>query len=286
MGEDRLVSVEDGRVLRAMVRGEATTLVMFEAGLGASGLYWDPVHRDIGTRAVAVAYERAGYGASDPGPRPRTIERLASDLDAVIDAFTHRHLVLVGHSWGGPIVRRVAQIRTDRGKPPAGLVLVDQSDENSSLYFRVGNRIGDRLQSVLLPLMARTGLLKVAVRTLLKDLPSPVREQAVLASTSVPSAQASADEILHVTAGLRALRANRIQLGDVPIRVLSGQKTTMLDLTARRSLTSAHEVTAGEFPNANLVPAHHSGHMIHLSEPALVAATIHEILDSIDRSAD
>ena len=118
-----------------MVRGDANDLVVLEAGLGFSGLYCGFVHESLAARTRVVADERAGFGGSDPDSRPRTLARLAANLDSVIDAFPYRWLVLVGHSWGGPIVRTVAALRLQRGLPLNGLVLLDQSDANSEMYF-------------------------------------------------------------------------------------------------------------------------------------------------------
>ena len=129
------VTTPDGRRLRTFARGprDAGALVVLEAGLGASGLYWALVHRMLAERVRVVAYERAGYGESDPVRGPRTLDRLADDLDAVVAAQQFTRLVLVGHSWGGPIVRTLAARRLAAGKPIDWLVLVDQSDEHAAL---------------------------------------------------------------------------------------------------------------------------------------------------------
>ena len=98
LGEDRMLDLSDDRRIRTMVRGGANDLVVLEAGLGFSGLCWGLVHQALAARTRVIAYERSGFGGSDPDRRPRTLARLAADLDSVIDAFPHRRLVLVGHS--------------------------------------------------------------------------------------------------------------------------------------------------------------------------------------------
>ncbi|WP_394275527.1 alpha/beta fold hydrolase [Luteococcus sp.] len=99
--------------------------VVLESGLGLSGLCWAPVANLLGGRVRVVAYDRAGYGTSTPGVGARTLDALAAGLVRVIEAQDARDVVLVGHSWGGPIVRRAVQLM------PAGavsaLVLVDPS---------------------------------------------------------------------------------------------------------------------------------------------------------------
>ncbi|RIJ44037.1 alpha/beta fold hydrolase, partial [Clavibacter lycopersici] len=131
LGRDVTVTTADGRRLRAMVAGDGDDLVVLEAGLGGSGLTWGPVHGILARTHRVVAYDRAGLGGSDPDPAPRDLDRLADDLEAVVAAFPHRRLVLVGHSWGGPVVRVAAARRIARGLPTAGVVLVDPSDERA-----------------------------------------------------------------------------------------------------------------------------------------------------------
>src|SRR5699024_5389044 len=96
---EQWVATTDGRQLRAVVAGTGTDLVVLETGLGAAAL---------APHCRLVAYDRAGYGRSDPGPGPRDLSRLADDLLAVVGAVDHSRLVLAGHSWGGPLARLAA----------------------------------------------------------------------------------------------------------------------------------------------------------------------------------
>src|SRR5690606_19838844 len=93
LGRDFFVETEDGRMLRCMTDGDGDDLIVLEAGLGASGLSWGPVHRRIAEHARVVAYERAGYGASTPDTATRDLDRLSHDLLAVIRSVPHRRLV-------------------------------------------------------------------------------------------------------------------------------------------------------------------------------------------------
>ena len=175
-----------------MVRGDAADLVVLEAGLGFSGLYWGSVHESLAATTRVVAYDRAGFGGSDPDSRPRTLARLAADLDSVIDAFPHRRLILVGHSWGGPIVRTIAALRLQRGLPPSGLVLVDQSDENSEIYFSRLARFQFAVQPAMMVPLARLRLLALLSRGLIAGLPEPRLRGVITASCSPAAARATA----------------------------------------------------------------------------------------------
>lgn len=274
LGEDRLIDVGGGRCLRAMLAGEGEDLVVLEAGLGVSGLYWGPVHQAISRSARVVAYERAGFGASTPDPdHPRDLARLAEDLRAVIDAIPHRRLVLVGHSWGGPIVRTAAAGRLSRGRGVAGIVLVDQSDEHAAdLYSSRTVRAGDAMQRALMVPLARLGLLAPLARAQAGGLPAPLPEAVAASSSSVAAARAIVAELRHVAHDLHRLRDAPLDLAEVGMSVLSGQQHTRLDRRIRARLVQAHRDTVARHPGARFVAAERSGHMIPVTEPELVAA--------------
>ena len=272
------VTTPDGRRLRTFASGplDAGAVVVLEAGLGASGLYWGLVHRMLAERVRVVAYERAGYGESTPDPAPRTLERLADDLDAVVNAQEPSRLVLVGHSWGGPIVRRLAARRLAAGAPMDGVVLVDQSDEHAALYFRPSTRRLFAFSAAVLEPAARLGLLRAQLRSLFDGMDPIAAAQALDASTNPGAARAAAAEQRMVRSELAGLRSRPPRLGDLPMRVISGMKETSADRT-RGPLIAAHLETVAAHPGAVHVRAERSGHVVTASEPELVARQVLEL---------
>ena len=102
--------------------GPAAPVVVFDAALGGSSVSWTYVQRDVVTFARAVTYDRAGFGWSDAGPLPRTAGRIAEELHTLLHAAGERPpYVLVGHSFGGLVMRIFAQRYPDRdGRARAG----------------------------------------------------------------------------------------------------------------------------------------------------------------------
>jgi pimeloyl-ACP methyl ester carboxylesterase len=95
-----------GRTLNIHCMGEGSPTVVFVSGRTGLGYVWTPVQRGVATFTRACWYDRADVGWSDPGPDPAWGDVAARDLhELVTNAGLDRPLVLVGHSFGGHIVR-------------------------------------------------------------------------------------------------------------------------------------------------------------------------------------
>ena len=102
--------------------------VVLEGGLGAPSLVWVMVQAGLAHHARVCSYDRAGYGWSDPGPRPRTGRVIAQELHALLHIASEAPpYVLVGHSLGGVFVRLYTAEYPDE---VAGLILVDARHED------------------------------------------------------------------------------------------------------------------------------------------------------------
>lgn len=115
----------DGRQVhvRRMGKENSAPTVVFESGLASPLELWGWVQPAVAEVAPTVTYDRADIGRSDAVPGPRTAERATADLRrllAVLDITGP--LVLVGHSYGGLLLRDFARRHPDR---VAGVVLVD-----------------------------------------------------------------------------------------------------------------------------------------------------------------
>jgi pimeloyl-ACP methyl ester carboxylesterase len=119
----RLVDVGGFR-LHLDARGAAGgPTVVFEAALGGSSISWTLVQDEVARFARACSYDRAGFGWSDAGPKPRTAGRIADELGVLLERSGEPPpYVIVGHSFGGLVARVFAGRYRDR---TAGLVLVD-----------------------------------------------------------------------------------------------------------------------------------------------------------------
>ena len=111
--------------------GEGSPTVMLESGLGGPSVDWLMVQPEVAKFARVCSYDRAGYGWSDSGPKPRTSLQIAYELKRLLQAAGQQGpYVLVGHSMGGYDIRvYTGQYPTD----VVGMVLVDASHEDQDL---------------------------------------------------------------------------------------------------------------------------------------------------------
>lgn len=91
------------------VTGSGGPVVVLEAGIAASSLSWAIVQRELAQCTTVLSYDRGGLGWSDRVRAPRTPGRLAEELHALLAALAlPPPYVLVGHSFGGLVVRAFA----------------------------------------------------------------------------------------------------------------------------------------------------------------------------------
>jgi len=117
--------------------GHGSPTVVVETGFDEFGSDWTLVQRAVAPATRICTYDRAGYGRSEPGPFPRTFAQIGLELhDALAKAGEKPPFVLVGHSFGGGVVRQYA---LDHPADVAGMVLVDIVSENQRIPM--GDRV-------------------------------------------------------------------------------------------------------------------------------------------------
>lgn len=116
--------VTDGSLrLHIDEQGAGTPAVVLEAGIAASSLSWTLVQPEIAKFTRVLSYDRAGLGWSSACPVPRTLAAMLKEFDFLLSAaVVQPPYILVGHSFGGLLVRAWASLHPDR---VAGLLLVD-----------------------------------------------------------------------------------------------------------------------------------------------------------------
>ncbi|MBF6327262.1 alpha/beta fold hydrolase [Nocardia transvalensis] len=265
-----------------MVQGSEGPTVVFESGMGFSRSIWGLVQPLVAGRMRTAVYDRAGIGRSDDAAHPRTLGRMAADLDTVLRALGPGPFVLVGHSWGGPIARVAAAADPSRIR---GLVLVDQSDENCELYFTRSARTRFATTRLLMPALARIGLYRSFGSKAGAAQPVDVLADHRAEDFTVRAARALIAEQDLFLAELQRLREHPLVLDSVEVSVITGTGAQRFDKTVRQAIIAAHRRTAEALPNGRLVEAPRSGHLVMFTEPDVVAREILRVAGPSDESA-
>jgi pimeloyl-ACP methyl ester carboxylesterase len=122
-----------------------TGTVVFENGLGGEINWWEKVFPEISKDITAFAYNRPGYGKSDPASTPRDGTHIVNELRSLLRSKDlNPPYVLVGHSLGGLYMQLFARRYPDE---VTALILVDSthpaqlkgkgSPENWPTWFRL-----------------------------------------------------------------------------------------------------------------------------------------------------
>ena len=109
----------DGAVLQGFSEGEGPALLLV-SGLGGTAGFWAGNATTLARSFRVISFDQRGIGANSRGSAPCTIDQLARDCLAVLDAAGVERAVLLGHSTGGCIGQALGRIAPER---LAGLIL-------------------------------------------------------------------------------------------------------------------------------------------------------------------
>ncbi len=250
--------------------GEVT--VLFEPGLGGSALEWTPVVDTIKEKVRACLYDRAGYAWSDPGSNPRHVVKLAQEarqLFAKLQADSK--FILVGHSYGGLIMRQLASTMPDN---IVGMILVDASHEDQF------SRLAGESDVSMLPTSEH---FVVAAPELPSGLREDIRRKILAFSRMRKTYAALHAEIASFRDSCNYIKQNR-KTFDFPVIIISrGLDPYAKDTASGNKNRIWHELQSDFLTlsaDAEQVIAENSGHHIHIDEPELIVDAIVKLVAS------
>ena len=279
----RLVKLPDGRQLNLRCSGKGSPTVVFESGFGAAPSAWVKVQPQLSRTTRTCAYDRAGYGFSDPGPLPRDAAAVARDLDQGLTAAGLKGpFIVVGHSSGGMYARVFA---ARRPRDVVGLVLLDPTPEH-----RVAQPAGDGLDG---PRGRVRRCLAAAETTPQPPLDGPAwsgcqpahpspHDVAVVRRAGTWQAQLSELDELFGRSSDQVMRAQN-QLSAVPIYVItasaSANNTPSYGLDGKTQLEILHLQMARASRNGSQRTVS-SSHLVMIDRPEVVIAAVSEMIDA------
>lgn len=197
-----------GHFLHVHCVGAGHPTVILEAALPGGSAHWGWVQPQVASVTRVCAYDRAGMGWSDAGPRPRDARQIVRELHALLEkAQIDGPYVLVGHSFGGLYARVYSATYPEAA---AGVVLVDSShpDQWTRLPAEAvaGAIPGERLLAIA-PLLAGLGLTRaLSFFPVDPNLPAPQQ-------VAIKSFHATTQFVTANVGELLAIKASSAQAG-------------------------------------------------------------------------
>jgi pimeloyl-ACP methyl ester carboxylesterase len=234
-----LEKIDTRNVEFALTRHD-TIPVVFENGLGGRMEWWKEVLPEVSNDTTTFAYNRPGYGNSDPVPTSRDGLHIVDELRALLrDKGMKPPYILVGHSLGGLYMQLYARRYPEE---VSALIMVDSTHPQQL----EGDGALEK-QSFLV-----RGLLGVMVTGTAKD------ELDLLSQTG--------KQVL----GLPTLSSK-------PVFVLSASKPLENKSTVADDANAKRKDIARLYPGSKQIWVD-SGHAIPLEKPKVIVSTIREAL--------
>jgi pimeloyl-ACP methyl ester carboxylesterase len=296
----RWVEIERGQKLYVVEKGSGGPAVLFEAGIAATNLNWHHVQERVSCFTATASYDRTGLGWSSPCRSLRTPGNISIELHTMLEmAGIKPPYILVGHSFGGLVMRRYASMFPE---DVAGVVLVDPmrceewpplNPEKQCMIER-----GKKLSRYAIPI-AHFGLARLAVTSLLcrsgtlsghlagaggmggryvlrrvtEEVGKMPREvwPVIAAHWSRPGYYAGMQRHVEAVPETVCEMQGADPIRDIPVLVLTPGKSTPLSGQCLDKIGN----------NVRQVIATESAHWIHLDEPELVIDAIREMVVSV-----
>lgn len=283
--------------------GAGAPTVILDAGIAASSLSWSRVQRQLAPLTRVCSYDRAGLAWSETSGSTRTMPAMVGELRALVDRVGgDPPFVLVGHSFGGMVVRAFARAYP---REVAGIVLVDPlhpeewCEPTPEQRYRLRGAV---FLSRVGALLARLGVVRVSLALLSGGAPgAPRRFSRLFGSSAAALLQNIVGEVQKLPADVlpsvqahwsmpRAFHGMRQHLSalptacayvargsdalaDVPVIVLSAGRRDPRWIDADAAL--ARQSSKGRH-----IVSSESGHWVHLDDPDLVVDAIRDVVDA------
>ncbi|MCE7988404.1 MAG: alpha/beta hydrolase [Caldilinea sp. CFX5] len=268
--------------------GEGSPTVILDHVADTNSMQWALIQPLVAAETRVCAYDRAGFGWSDPGPQPRDAKQNAYELHMLLrNAALPAPYLVVGHSFGANVSRVYA---AHYPAEVAGVVLVDPgvAFDRPAVPAAVNRQWKEELPWVMRQSrwLARVGLWRLA--GVLGFLPG---------HGDLPPAQAQPFDALQMPitfhdtlaaqgAGMAATSAEVLaaekMLGNVPLLVLSAAEPA--NDQARQVWNGVNATIAERVPNGVhriIAGADHMSLVLKREHAQITAAAILEVVHAV-----
>jgi len=255
--KEKLVDVEGCRLYFTWIPGN-DTIVLLEAGGGMDSTEWKQIAATVArkTGATVLSYDRAGFGQSDLPDPPCRMDVETRWLHTGLERLgLGKNLVLVGHSYGGWMIRLFASMYPEQVR---GMVFVDP--------FSV-------------ELVDLLGVDYLDNHPMAGKLPFDTSHPEKLNKFQKAAVRMVGDGL---GPKVKLMRKAVLPKG-IPIRLITSRQRFMPQMNEQEAWWKAHQQIAAGNPDIVLVEATKSGHMVPITEPDLIIDQIAEVIQESKR---
>lgn len=295
----KLVQVA-GHRMHINCKGSGSPSVVIDAGNGSFSLEWTRIRDQLSQSVRVCAYDRSGYGWSEPGLLPRDGAKVVSELHQLLQAAGEPGpYLLIGHSLGGVHIRLYAGSYPDE---VTGLILIDTAYPlEISPEFRLQMQSSIGFYQVM-NLLTRSGLLRIlgplggenSMPQTAHKLPVELQEAYLNLLLDPQQYTAAISEMENLPRTFEQTSQSlhgRQPLGDLPLIVLTAGQTSASGSTpfnehyvpvSSNQIKLQLELAALSSQGEQRVIAE-SGHSVHLDAPEEVIRAVRDLIETINK---
>jgi pimeloyl-ACP methyl ester carboxylesterase len=309
----QLVTLPGGLRLNIRCTGQTSPTIILTAGAGDQSLSWRAIQGALSGTARVCAWDRPGFGFSDPSTTAQDVMHLTDNLEAALKAAMIRPpYVLVGHSLGS---FETLMFAFRHPHDIAGIVLVDPAgpfqDERlkraaPATYAAIDAFQTDEIEGLKRciremekkqPTSDTARADDDCVMTPAKEYPSDLNRALIRIDSNVAGKKDLLSLLTNMVSGLdsRELQQAWHPLGATPLIVLTAGKPPPIPLTdaAKAQMPALHaewsrmhdEMARLSTQGTNrFVPD--AAHYIHHDSPQVVVDAINEVISAARRRED
>lgn len=282
----------EGHRLHYLRTGEGGPTVVFETAFDPAGhLQWMSIQKDLPKTFTTISYDRAGVLWSERGINPKSGEKIADELHALLaQTKAPRPYILVGHSFGGTLTRFFVR---KYPQDVAGVILVDSQFPGDQQYLspELHELVSRGLPNGFLRFANTFGLARLMFRNMFPDTERYTYENSIMPALLYKSA----DAVLEEQERMKSIKREAVGIDSfhsIPLLVITAADRRRFDSFIEDEGLRAEMLTAWDRMQKDLlnlstdsrqVLASGSGHYIHQDQPELIENAIETMVEKVGK---
>jgi pimeloyl-ACP methyl ester carboxylesterase len=270
------IVIVNNQAMHIRIRGKGNPTVLFFSDIDMYGTFinWQVIQDEIGKQTKTVCFDRCGYFWSDEGELPRTGERIASEVEALLAAEGDSGpYLIVGHGMGGIYGRIFAGRNIDK---VIGMIFLDPLHPHALERIKevgVKKTIPSESMRPLIWLLLKLGIKKASIQQygISDDL------YRVALAYYKKNSLTWFDETAESVRSMQQAEGYN-NFGDIPLHILTSNKAKEENRDKEELWIELQRELLDLSRNSKQSVLEGVGHYIHLERPELVSESIFKMI--------